>query len=158
MSSLLHRSGTSTPASNGPTRIVLIDNTAANSSSTSRDESPSPSSVDDNAQAPRRSGDGKRDTLRKAIAERKYRRWKPGSEGERVELEGLPDERADGVVVEREEDGGQEDRAAVDGAGDSSQDVATGTVRKGKKKKQETEIAEIDVLYENQRGYAFSPQ
>lgn len=202
MSSHFSRSSTVASSSTAaPTRIVLVDNTAPTpppavppptsapgsadqSRSPSPSPSPSPSSPslgDGNGSG---SGSSKRETLRRAIAERRYKRWSvnPGSgsadttDGEEdgedhSNLEQPPDPRADGVVVKRPPgDGasvdGADDPAVATGAaarrggqqqagggGDSSK-AGGGTGQLRRKKGGGTEIAEIDVLYENQRGFA----
>ncbi|KAI5795268.1 hypothetical protein EDC01DRAFT_78600 [Geopyxis carbonaria] len=178
----------SVPDTDAPARIVLVDNTAPPSlglPSTVRDGTESPphegvASV--SSRLSRRSdGDGKRETLRKAIAERRYKRWSvdPNSaeatetEGEEdEEIEPSPDSRAAGVVLPRapaEEIGGG-DGAEDEGSGSSGEphrtqrpshgvlnDTAGPTngyqKRRPGRREREKEVAEIDVLYENQRGW-----
>jgi len=156
-----------------PTRISLIDNTvppAPRSADQSRPQSPS---SDVSQQQSRSSlGDGKREALRRAIAERRYKRWpvNPGSadttEGE-DNLEETHDERAEGVVVERDFGDGTERNGGTGKVnGDGANDGGMGGSRRARDRRQtingvggtgqarqKTEIAEIDVLYENQRGY-----
>ncbi|KAI5814804.1 hypothetical protein BZA77DRAFT_388866 [Pyronema omphalodes] len=145
--SLFSRSSTNASTASPPSRIALIDNTVS-AAATPRSQSPS---ALPEAAVPRRSTDNsKRETLRRAIAKRRYKKWSlnPGSEeptDSEGDLEEAPDARAGGVVVERDfgdtqqesERGRQQDRAAVNSA---------------EQRRRKQEIAEIDVLYENQRG------
>jgi hypothetical protein len=172
-----------------PPRIVLIDNTG-NVSSVARSHSHSPASSDPSlagSHLPHRiNGDGRRETLRKAIAERKYKRWSMDPSASTDGREGddkKPDERAEGVVVERageleDQDGyssdGGNNRNRVGGGGgrggggyssDCSggirrglggvikADPISGTGQRRRNAKGKPEIAAIDILYENQRGY-----
>lgn len=143
----------------------------------------------------REEGEGRREVLRKAIAERRYKKWSNreyGSGGEdtttdeepeqehgnkkRLE-QPPPDDRADGVVVGRNEeteeaqvDDGPEGMKEIErdfqkpdpvtgktkggknpGEG-PSQGIGQRVRRKGPGGKEVVEVAEIDVLYENQRG------
>ena len=93
-------------------------------------------------------------------------------------MEEAPDERAEGVVVERDSDdeGERAARSGGDGGGgaDGTRDSGVDSTRRRRTSEREgepmnngiggtgqlrrkgdgeTEIAEIDVLYENQRGY-----
>lgn len=157
-------------------RIVLKDNTESVSHLPSDEEDiPTPrSSVLSHITSRKDGGPGRRETLRKAIAQRKYRRWSmdpnsaPESESE-VDDE-PPDPNAAGVVVSRDTDEEQEigspvgadrrvntigseassARPGQQGDGPAS-DGRARTVRGARRT--EKEIAEIDVLYENQRGY-----
>ena len=141
-----------TPAPSGhtvpPVRISLVDNTAP----PSLGDSPS-----DDSEAPHR---GKRSTIRKAIAQRKYKKWSA-----------VPDE-AEGVVVGREDQESAEDAGANgprDGYSTRKGVIDEGAVRSiGRStgpwgagrwdgKGRPSEISEIDVLYENQRGYVAPP-
>ncbi|KAL7267708.1 hypothetical protein RUND412_009692 [Rhizina undulata] len=159
-------------------RIILQDNTLSRSASTTNSPEPSEAgrpTVDGNSPSPRKpSPPGKREILRKAIAQRKYDRWSRGlvRPGEHSE-ERLPDPRAGGMVVERRQDGesvsdGSIMKDEIDGAGDEIRPwrrrTDTGGLaereqrerrargNKRKERKAQEEIAEIDVLYENQRG------
>jgi len=158
----------------------------------SRSHSPADDAAHQSPQSRRSLGDGKHGTLRKAIAERRYKRWSAAPSGAcgDVEDEGweeAPDERAEGIVVERDSDdegedgtaksgygGGSAESANADGVRDSGGDSTQrgraskwgrergptsngvgGTGQLRRKGNGEVEVAEIDVLYENQRGYGY---
>ncbi|KAH0612135.1 uncharacterized protein H6S33_010187 [Morchella sextelata] len=150
-----------------PSRITLFDNTLPAA------PSPSPTASDENlpSAASSSKAPGRRETLRKAIAYRKYKRWSvdPFPSDEHLSAAGgvsPPDPRAAGVVERVGEDeealgsssGSEEGRRGrqrsdtggngpkVDGDG---QERRTGRRKDGKEEK---EVAEIDILYENQRG------
>lgn len=156
-------------------RITLLDNTIPAPS----DENLPPAAS--GASTASGSGQaGRRETLRKAIAQRKYRRWGPGpgpfpsadnsEENLPAAIGESPDPRAAGTVERVGEDveipigattnaegraelGGRE---RTDTGGNANRNGSEGANerRTGRKKKgqSEKEIAEIDILYENQRG------
>lgn len=171
LASTLRLSTTPSPTGFLNQRITLLDNTVSTPPSeagaTTPDETlPSGSSEQ---KLP-----GRRETLRKAIAQRKYRRWSadPFSSVDNSEenLTGeSPDPRAAGVVERVGEDeelvvGGGVDgegsgergrkRSDTGGNGRKVGDEEGTKRRTGRKKGRvvEKEIAEIDILYENQRG------
>lgn len=158
-------------------RITLLDNTISTPPSevgASDENLPvQPSSA---STASEQKYSGRRETLRKAIAQRKYRRWGtdpfPSVDNSEENLpepaEESPNQKAAGTVERVGEDeevmGG-----GVDGGGESSGKMrgrersdTGGNAKSGgkterrtgrkKKGKDEKEIAEIDILYENQRG------
>lgn len=148
-------------------RITLLDNTIPAPSDENLPPQASSASTASGLGQP-----GRRETLRKAIAQRKYRRWGPdpfpsvdNSEDSLPAATGeSPDPRAAGTVErvgadveapigattnaeelrgrERTDTGGNANRNRNEGA----------TERRKKKGQSEKEIAEIDILYENQRG------
>lgn len=157
-----------------PSRITLFDNTLPSA------PSPSPTASDENlpSAASSSKAPGRRETLRKAIAHRKYKRWTvdpfPSDEHLSVASGESPDHRAAGVVERVGEDeevvvgGGEEESGSGSGGegGRGRQRSDTGgnrprvdgdaeERRAGRRKKdgkEEKEVAEIDILYENQRG------
>lgn len=117
----------------------------------------------------------RRETLRKAIAQRKYRRWGPDpftsvddSEENLPAATGeSPDPRAAGTVERVETTIGATTNAEGDAelrgrersdTGGNGHGSGGATERRTGRKKSEKEISEIDVLYENQRGQASTPQ
>ncbi|RPB17142.1 hypothetical protein P167DRAFT_569624, partial [Morchella conica CCBAS932] len=156
-----------------PSRITLFDNT--NTLPTAPSPSPSPTASDENlpSASSSKAPGGRRETLRKAIAHRKYKRWSvdpfPSDEHLSVASGESPDPRAAGVV---ERVGGDEEVVVGAGSGSGGEEGERGRMRSdtggnrprvdgdgeerrtGRRKdgREEKEVAEIDILYENQRG------
>ncbi|RPB02479.1 hypothetical protein L873DRAFT_1732690 [Choiromyces venosus 120613-1] len=156
-------------------RINLQDNTVSQPPTAPASEAGDVPAQPSNTSATSSAAPGRRETLRKAIAQRKYRGWviDPATSSTDDDLEiangdGAPDPRAGGVV----ERTGEEDMEIVGPSGGGGEDGLPqergrdrsntgGNARRGsaehvparkKSQKQKKEIAEIDVLYENQRG------
>jgi hypothetical protein len=154
MSLHLHRSSTASTAPILPSRIALIDNTAP---SRSHSADSSYSSGDENAHRSRK------ETLRRAIAERKYKRWSRGSLEEPAAAAAAAaaapsDPRAKGLVVDRSNGAADGEAVEVVVPRGRAREMAEthrgigGTGQKRKNAKGKEEVAEVDVLYENQRG------
>ena len=154
-------------------RINLQDNTVSQPPTAPASEAGDTPAQPSNASAASSATPGRRETLRKAIAQRKYRGWTvdPATSSADDDLEiaggdGVPDPRAGGVV----ERTGEEDIDIVVPSGGGGEDGSTrergrdrsntgGNARRGsvehvleRRESRGEEVAEIDVLYENQRG------
>lgn len=154
-------------------RITLLDNTIPVPSDENLPPQASSASTASGLGQP-----GRRETLRKAIAQRKYRRWGPdpfpGVDNSADNLPAAtgesPDPRAAGTVervgddvevpigatTNAEEGAELRGRERTDTGGNANRNRDGGATERctGRKKKgqSEKEIAEIDILYENQRG------
>lgn len=150
-------------------RITLLDNTITVPSDENLPPQASSASTESGPGHP-----GRRETLRKAIAQRKYRRWGPdpfpsvdNSEDNLPTATGeSPDPRAAGTVervgedveiptsttTNAEESPELRGRERSDTGGNRNRGVAERLTGRKKYGQPEKEIAEIDILYENQRG------
>jgi len=159
-------------------RINLQDNTVSQPPTAPASEAGDAIAQPSNASATSSAAPGRRETLWKAITQRKYRGWAidPAvSIDDGLEIadgDGASDPRA-GVVVENpaEEDieiavpsgSGGEDRSPrergrdrLNTGGNARRSSTEHVLERRKSPKQKKEIAEIDVLYENQRGWVTS--
>lgn len=173
MSQSLARADTTARSPLHPSRISLIDNTVPKPPP-STDSQP-----DDNEPQSCRPKDGHIESIRRAIAEHRYKRWSLAPGLTNIESDGaieVPDERAMGMLSSR--DSGCEGTSANGSGSPAMGDAADDTYRQGRVedgavrsvgkeagdtgqkragRAKEIEIGEIDVLYENQRGYACNP-
>ena len=156
-------------------RINLQDNTVSQPPTAPASEAGDALAQPSNASATSSAAPGRRETLLKAITQRKYRGWAidpAASIDDDLEIpngDGAPDLRARGVVENpAEEDievvvpsgSGGDDRSPRERGRDRSntggnarRNSTEHVLERGKSQKQKKkEIAEIDVLYENQRG------
>ncbi|PUU72161.1 hypothetical protein B9Z19DRAFT_1069976 [Tuber borchii] len=156
-------------------RINLQDNTVSQPPTAPASEAGDALAQPSNASATSSAAPGRRETLLKAITQRKYRGWAidpVASIDDDLEIangDGAPDLRAGGVVGNpAEEDigivvpsgSGGEDRSPRERGRDRSNTGGNARrssmehmlERRKSQKQKKKEIAEIDVLYENQRG------
>ncbi|CUS15280.1 unnamed protein product [Tuber aestivum] len=157
-------------------RINLQDNTVSRPPTAPVSEAGDASAQPSIVSAASSAAPGRRETLRKAIAQRKYRGWTidpaTSSTDDDVGLvdgDGVPDPRAEGVVESTEEEdievvvpsGSGGEGGSLQGRGrdrsNTGGNARRGSAehvleRRGSRRQKEKEIAEMDILYENQRG------